>query len=379
MVYKNVFFLGLVGFLTAFGAQMIGVGLPDLARRHGLTYAGMGMLLAVYNLAEIGIKPLAGYLADRIGLRPVMLWGTGVFAFGSLLFCFLAEEALWGIRFAQGLGAGALSVSSLALLVLSSPRHLGVAVGIYQALKGMGYVVAPLLGSLVMRRYGLAGTFFFAGIMGTFLFLGQLFLASWFKPAPSISSGRRRSANSRGRGRLWPWYLVNFTDTALLGILLGFLPLRADELGYPPTAIGLLLGATSFGFLLVQPLAGALADRYGRRGAILWGLTVGSLALGGVGLFRRIGLAAAGMLGGIGLGVAWTNSLAQVGEGAEERGLGRGLGLAGSCKDAGDIFGPLWGGFWANRSGLLTSFLLAALWGLLVTVVAAYFGREQRD
>ncbi|NLG83849.1 MAG: MFS transporter, partial [Firmicutes bacterium] len=304
MDIRRILLLGGVGFLTAFGAHMIAAGLPDFGRTHGLGYAGMGFLLAAYNLAEMGIKPLAGRLSDVLGPRPVMLWGTTVFTFTSLLFFVLPARFLLGIRLSQGLGAGALSVSSLAILVVSSPRHLGAALGLYQALKGTGYVIAPLIGGFFTRHGGFPAVFLLAGAAGMVLFVCQLIFASCLD-APSFAGGGKPATRGRGE-RLWPWYLANFTDTALLGILLGFLPVRADELGYLPPAIGLLLGATSLGFLLVQPLAGALADRFGRRAAVLWGLVLGSLGTGALGFLRGAGLAAMGMIGGLGLGVAWT-------------------------------------------------------------------------
>ncbi|MGQ9779494.1 MAG: MFS transporter, partial [Bacillota bacterium] len=372
---RRIFLLGGVGFLTAFGAHMIAVGLPDFGRTHGLGYAGMGVLLAAYNLAEMGIKPLAGRLSDGLGPRPVMLWGTAVFTVSSFLFLVLPARILLGIRLAQGMGAGALSVASLTLLVASFPRRLGTVLGLYQALKGTGYVVAPLVGGFFRRHGRFPAVFLLAGGAGLVLLVFQLLFASWLDVRPSLAG--EPAAPSR-RGRLWPWYLANFTDTALLGILLGFLPVRADELGYPPRTVGLLLGATSLGFLLVQPLAGALADRLGRRAAVLWGLTVSSLGTGMLGCLTGAGLAATGMIGGLGLGVAWTNSLARVGEGAGEGRLGGDLGLAGACKDAGDILGPLSFGLLAARAGLSSAFFTWAVVGMAVAGIIIFFGREAR-
>ncbi|MCL6615080.1 MAG: MFS transporter, partial [Firmicutes bacterium] len=303
----GIVLLGAVGFLTAFGAHMIAVGLPAFGRAHGLGYAGLGFLLASYNLAEMAIKPLAGRVSDRLGPRPVMLWGTAVFTLASLLFPVL-PAALPGLRISQGIGAGALSVSSLALLVRSFPRDLGGALGLYQALKCTGYVCAPLAGGFFARRGGFSTLFLLAGGAGSILLILQVVFGALLEPRSpgSPAAGRRL-------GRLWPWYLANFIDTALLGILLGFLPIRADELGYDGRAIGFLLASASAAFLIVQPLAGAVADRLGRRAAVLWGLVLGSLGTGMLGFARGAALGAAGMAAGIGLGAAWTNSLARVG------------------------------------------------------------------
>ena len=86
--------LGAVGFLTAYGAHIVVAGLPAYGRRLGLGYGAIGLLLASYNLAEIVAKPLAGRLADRIGARPVMFWGTAFFSLSCLMYLVSPPAAL---------------------------------------------------------------------------------------------------------------------------------------------------------------------------------------------------------------------------------------------------------------------------------------------
>lgn len=357
--------LGAVGFLTAFGAHVIVAGLPAYGRVHGLGYRGLGLLLAAYNLAEILAKPLAGRVGDRLGARPVMFWGTAFFALSCLAYLVMPPGSLAGLRVCQGIGAGALSVSSLVLVAGSYPRHLGRAMGIYGGLKSAGYVCAPLVGGWFTTGADLRGPFLAAGLAGIVVLALQAALRLEPEPRPA-GSGPRGS-----RARLWPWYLANFVDMALLGVLLGFLPMRADALGYDPGAIGLLLSGTTVAFLIAQPVCGALADRLGRRPVILAGLALGALGTGLLGLTTGWPLHLAGIITGSGLGAAWANSLARVGERAAGGKVGGDLGLAGSCKDAGDIAGPLALGFLAARYGLAGAFGCWGLVGLLAVAAVA--------
>lgn len=355
--------LGGVGFLTAFGAHAVVVNLPAYGRRYGLNYTALGVLLASYNAAEILIKPPAGKLADRVGSRAVMLWGTAAFSLSCLAYLVLPARALAGLRVCQGAGAGALSVASMILVVKGYARRLGEAFGIYNALKGLGYVLAPLAGGFLGG--GLRGAFLLAGLAGLAV-LGLLIAAG---PPPAAKETRKRSAS--GAGKLWPWYLANFTDMALLGLVLGFLPVRADELGYGAGKIGLLLAGMTLAYLAIQPAAGKMADRVGRRPPVLAGLALASTGTAVLGALHGAGLALAAVLVGLGLGATWTNSIAAVGEAAGSGEAGSRLGLAGSSKDAGDIAGPLLLGFLAGRLGLAAAFALCGLLGLVSLLVMA--------
>ncbi|MGE5552115.1 MAG: MFS transporter [Bacteroidota bacterium] len=364
--------LGGVGFLTAFGAHIIVVNLPAYGREHRLGYGALGLLLAAYNTAEILAKPIAGKLADRGGPRPVMLWGTIFFTLSCLAYLWLPSAYLPGMRVCQGIGAGALSVASMAMVATGFRRRIGRAFGLYNALKGVGYVSAPLAAGLFTADDAMRGAFLAAGLAGAAVLLVQLGIGARLEAAPP-----HRGARVKPRGRLWPWYLTNFVDMAMLGILLGFLPVLADTLGYSPGGIGVLLTGATLAYLAAQPLSGAIADRSGRRRIVLAGLALGSVGLSSLGFMRGWSLHLAAILTGLGLGVTWTNSLARVGETAGEGGMGEGLGLAGSCKDAGDIAGPVFLGYLAGRLGIQAAFVISGLMGILVVGVVGQASKAE--
>ena len=143
--------LALSGFVTSFGAHVVAVNLPDYAEKVGLGALMIGLLIAVYDFAELFAKPAAGFLADRRGMRITLLGGLAVFVLGSLLFLVVPPKLLLVVRFVQGLGAAALSTVSIALVGRYYVEGRGRAFGIYNAIKGAGYVLAPTAGQTHRR------------------------------------------------------------------------------------------------------------------------------------------------------------------------------------------------------------------------------------
>ena len=61
------------GFVTAFGAHSIAATLGTASSDLVTHLLALGVLLALYDGAEVLLKPVFGSLADRIGPRPVLL------------------------------------------------------------------------------------------------------------------------------------------------------------------------------------------------------------------------------------------------------------------------------------------------------------------
>ena len=72
--------LGLVGFVTSFGAHVVAVNLPIYARQIGVGMAMIGAVIAVYDFATIFVKPVFGFLAGRSSLKATMLGGLTFFS-----------------------------------------------------------------------------------------------------------------------------------------------------------------------------------------------------------------------------------------------------------------------------------------------------------
>jgi len=63
------------GFTTAFGAHAVAANLGGFSEDAVKSLLTLGFLLALYDGAEVLLKPVFGTVADRIGARPVLLAG----------------------------------------------------------------------------------------------------------------------------------------------------------------------------------------------------------------------------------------------------------------------------------------------------------------
>lgn len=372
MLKRDLTILGLVGFVTSFGAHAVAVNLPTYAQEVGAGVFAIGVLIAIYDFSEVIAKPLFGYLADKRG-QVLTLWaGLAVFSLASLAFLFVDPRLLIVIRFVQGLGAAAFSVVSVALVAAYYPSQRGQALGIYNALKGAGYVIAPVLGGFIVAQWSFTGIFLASAMIGFAVLALALLLHEPQQPAELEDDDDfnvREFLAPFSDPRLLPWYAVVVVNMFFIGILFGFVPVYLNSIGYNPFTAGLIVSAGTLAYLLVQPPAGWLADRVGGRFTIIVGLLAASVSIILLTFTQGALLVALVILGGLGIGVVWTNTDAIVSQLAKAGQLSTSLGTAGSYKEIGDMLGPLTVGGLSQLFGLTVGFVVSGVLGLAGVVL----------
>ena len=376
---RNLVILSLAGFVTSFGAHIVATNLPSYAQIVGVGAFMIGLLIAVYDFAELFAKPFAGYTADRRGMKLTLLVGMAVFVFGSLLFLVIPPQLLLIVRFVQGLGAAALSTVSITLVAKYFTSGRGRAFGIYNAIKGAGYVIAPALGGFLVRASGFSMVFIVSAAVGGF----ALLLAMLLPPDRNSRGELEDDDDDIGLKefllifrdpRLAPIYAVIVINMFLVGILFGFLPVYVHGLGYTSFQSGVLVSFATAAYLVVQPMAGYAADRLDIRKTVFVGLLLAALAVMAITFTSGPLLVAIVIVAGLGVGTVWTNSDTLVSRLAEASKLGASIGAAQSFKEFGDMVGPLLIGSLTQFFGVRVGFVSCGALALTALLVLTRSG-----
>lgn len=364
------------GFTTAFGAHGIAanLGAGDAHLVRSVLY--LGVLLALYDGAEVVLKPVFGTVADRVGARPVLLAGLVAFAASSAVFVAVRDPGwLWAARLGQGAAASAFSPAASALVARLNPqaKH-GRAFGSYGFYKSIGYTAGPLLGGVLVWAGGL--TLLFAVLMA--LAAAVALWAALAVPAvPPLPKTRQTLADLVRRladGTFVRPVAALAAATAALSVGVGFLPLSGRADGLPPVATGAAVSALAACAALVQPWAGRALDegRLNTRTGLTAGLAVTACGLAAAVLPGVAGLLPAAVLIGAGTGVITPLGFAALAAATPEERIGQTMGAAELGRELGDAGGPLLVASVATAVTLGWGYaVLALLTALLLPVLAA--------
>jgi MFS family permease len=274
--------------------------LPLYARGLGIPESQIGLIIGVFALSSMVVKPVAGWAADRFGRRPLLLAGAALFALASALYgASHTAAALLGVRIVHGAGMGLYPTGSGAMAADLTPAHRrGEAMGLWGAAGNLALALGPLGAVWIAERLGFAWLF----AMSTGVALIALLLAR----AQRESVARRRDLPLSVQAMLSPAVafpcLVLFCLMATYGIQAAFLPLYAQTRGANPGVFFLVLALV---VALVRGWAGQISDRAGRAPVAAAGMALTAASLVALAVGADPGtLAAAGALYGLGFGAA---------------------------------------------------------------------------
>jgi MFS family permease len=388
--------LSLTGFVTSFGAYVVAANLPSYSKETGAGLIAIGFLIALYDLAEIFIKPFGALLSRKIGEWAVLRIGLTLFIFASGLYLALPPQWLILVRLLQGAGAAFFSVMSMTLLIRYFMERKGTVLGIYGAFKNAGYVLAPTIGGFFVYYHGFQSIFGLCSAAG----LTVIILTYVIRPVESASKlsspppagGDLPAISLAGKGegetalsqvkrakkspalkdlvdsvknrRTLPIFLIMFFNMIFMAAFFGFLPILLSSKGLDPLQAGFVLALNAAVYLAVQPFAGRLSDSLGRKKVITLGLALCTLCISFIPFLPHPFYIGAACLMAVGIGCVAPLGEAFIGDVSEEDSLALNLGIAGSYKELGEMTGPLTMGFVGQALGLQWAFLMVGVVGI---------------
>ncbi|MGW0044000.1 MFS transporter [Rhodococcus sp. NPDC003348] len=357
------------GFTTAFGAHSVAASLGSEGSDLHTSLLYLGLLLALYDGAEVVLKPVFGTLADRIGARPVMIGGLIAFAVCSAVFVAADDTAwLWVTRLGQGAAASAFSPAAGALVARLNPSAShGRAFGSYGFYKSLGYTLGPLLGGVIVWLGGLPALFVVLTVIAAATAVWATLAVPTVPPLPKprqtlLGLARRLS----DRTFLGPTTALA-AATAALSVGVGFLPVSGAAAGLGPVATGAAVSVLAATAAVVQPRVGRALDagRFSASAGMTTGMVITAvgLAFAMVPGLAGVLLAAVGI--GVGTGVITPLGFAALASSTPPERIGQTMGAAELGRELGDAGGPL------LVAGVAAAATLTAGFAALAAVVAA--------
>jgi len=261
--------------------------LPAIARDLGATAAQTQLTLSAFLFGFAVGQLFYGPIADKIGRRPVLLFGLGLFLAATLA-CTLAPGigTLTAARFCQALGASGPIVLGRAMVrdLYEGPRA-GRELSRMGSIMGVVPAIAPVFGGVLQDLFGWRSTFATTLIVGAALaatvaaLLPETLRARSTAPLSFVGVVKGFGTLLRHRGYRVYVALVDLTYGGLFAFISGSSFVLQDVYGLSEIAYGFSFGLTVIGFISGTMLAQRLVGRRGLDGTIARG--VACLALGG--------------------------------------------------------------------------------------------------
>ena len=134
----------LCALLEIVDTTIVNVALTDMKGNLGATLTEIGWVITAYAIGNVIIVPMTSWLSQQFGRRNYFAASIVIFT----TFSFLCGNAtgIWELvifRFLQGVGGGALLVTSQTIITESYPIEKR---GMAQAIYGLGVIIGPTLG-----------------------------------------------------------------------------------------------------------------------------------------------------------------------------------------------------------------------------------------
>ncbi len=159
--------------LAVFGATALYFGiagvsfpvLPRLVERElGGSEADIGLAFGVFAIGMLLVRPLAGWMLDRVGRRPVMVAGSSALVILQLLHVPAAStghlSVLLAVRVLTGAASSAMYLSQATVATeLPPPHHRDRVFALFSTVVLVGFAVGQVAGESVMQSYGFGWAF----------------------------------------------------------------------------------------------------------------------------------------------------------------------------------------------------------------------------
>jgi MFS family permease len=293
-IEKSVVALGVARMADAVANSMLIVTLPLYIAAGpddslGLSAsAETGIVLATFGVVSAFLQPIAGRLSDLAGRRRAFVLG-GLFTLAGFNFLYSLASGFWllmTIRLGQGASAAFTITGSIALVnELSDPSARGGNMGIFNALRLVGFGVGPMMAGFVVSSgpYHVLGaelggyeTVFYLATIGALV--GGAMVALLVREPEHASKDvgevevHLRGVQGRALDPIFTLAIGTFVMAACIALLASIETRVNARLHQDARWFGIQFAAFIFSIALCQPFLGRASDHWGRKPFVVIGL-----------------------------------------------------------------------------------------------------------
>lgn len=194
---KDFILINLICCIASYPNSILQTVLPvyilDLGGSNAMTGFMITGLTVLTTITNIVVAPLI----DKIGRKKLLVLGSGLFFFNTLLFCFTDNLTLiFALRVLCGFTTGIFfPVPPIIVSDISSDDLLVDAVGIFGAAGSIAFAVTPAIGLALYNHYGPTTMFISSAILGGISFMISFFIEEHYK-RPAVTETVNRNTKS---------------------------------------------------------------------------------------------------------------------------------------------------------------------------------------
>lgn len=271
-----------ISMLQPFALNVLAPATPALTRSLGTDYATVQLTLTLYLVTVAVTQLIVGPISDRIGRRPCILAGVGLFTLGSLLGALAMQiEMLLLARIVQAVGGGTCFALSRAVVRDSATKDESASLLGYMTMAMVvSPMIAPLVGGFLYAQFGWRSIFW-----ATLVLSIAVAIATALRLRETAAPDRSASLIAlvghypdliRDRAFMGHTLTLSFTSAAFFAFVAAAPYIIVEVMGQAPDVYGFYFAVNAGGYMVGNFLSG----RFGRR--------LGSERLSAIGIYMSV-------------------------------------------------------------------------------------------
>ncbi|EEL60311.1 MFS transporter [Bacillus toyonensis] len=246
--------------------------LPLFIKEIGGNESQVGLMMGMFTIAAVVIRPIIGGMLDQYGRRSFIIFGLILFGLtmysynlASTIVLLAVLRVIHGVTWAVSTTAVGTAITDI---IPDSRRGEGM--GWYGMAMTIAMAIGPMIGLWVVQYYSFHGLFLLATLLSFMVVILSLITKMPFTPQ-----------KEKGKIQLFEKSVLSITVVVFFlsfayGGITTFLPLFASSINVNPGTFFLVY---AIALTIVRPISGKLLDKYGEVFIILPALCITILAI----------------------------------------------------------------------------------------------------